>query len=70
MYLYEVGTRSGVLQGVLISEVSLKRGSTVVYKNPTDVICYLIVVCGNSRRTSKLPQVCIFRLKRHNCFSK
>ena len=32
MYLYKVGTQSGVLikQGVLISEVSFKRGSTVV----------------------------------------
>jgi len=32
MYLYKVGSRPGVLikQGVLISEVSLKRGSTVV----------------------------------------
>ena len=31
MYLYKVGTWPGVLikQGVLISEVSLKRGSTV-----------------------------------------
>ena len=32
MYLYEVGTQLSVLinQGVLISEVSFKRGSTVV----------------------------------------
>ena len=31
MYLYKVGTQSSVLinQGVLISEVSFKRGSTV-----------------------------------------
>ena len=32
MYLYKVGAQSSVLinQGVLISEVSFKRGSTVV----------------------------------------
>ena len=32
MYLYKVGTRSNVLnnQGVLISEISFKRGSTAV----------------------------------------
>ena len=32
MYLYKVGTRPVVLikQGVLISEVSLKKGSTVL----------------------------------------
>ena len=33
MYLYKVGSRPGVLikQGVLISEVSLNRGSTVFF---------------------------------------
>ena len=37
MYLYKVGTQSSVLskQGVLISEVSFKRGSTVFSNNRT-----------------------------------
>ena len=39
MYLYKDGTQSSVLinQGVLISEVSFKRGSTVVASNITQL---------------------------------
>ena len=43
MYLYKVGTQSSVLikQGILISEVSFKRGSTVY-------ICWSLFISHNA----------------------
>ena len=46
MYLYKVGTRPVVLikQGVLISEVSLKRGFTILI-NPLFTQFYVGLAC-------------------------
>ena len=57
MYLYKVGTQSSVLikQGVLISEVSFKRGSTVYIcwslfiSHNADEICYTDCLHVNQR---------------------